>query len=133
MHVLKKRILAISLFLMIWCFRTDSPFQKGGIKQTMQITIVFLFLVIAFIYFSAVQSFIMAEKILYSLFLTFLSLVISYLLTAELLETKYGFDYQIFLSNSIANLIFYFLTNGFLILFTLLILKIKSIDLNKNR
>ena len=123
---LKTRILIISVFLAIWCFNTDSPFQKGGVNQNMHYIILLLFLLISLIYLSTVRSFILAGKVLYSALLAFFSLFGGYLLTAEILEIKYGFDYQLFLTNSFANFIFYFLTNGFLILCTFLILRFKK-------
>lgn len=87
-----------------------------------------IFLIISFIYLSTLRSFIIVEKILYSLILCLFSLLTSSVFTEWLLVKIYGGDYEMYLSNSIANLIFYSIGNCFLIIVVLLIRKVKSLD-----
>ncbi len=81
-----------------------------------------------FIYLSSVESFIIAEKVLYSLIFSILSLITTSFVTEKLLEKIYGADYEIYLSNSIANLIFYSFGNWFLIFVVLAIRKATSVN-----
>lgn len=123
---MKNRIILISIFLIIWSFIIASPFQKGGVDQIFHYIIFSIFLAISFVYLSTIESFIMAEKILYSLLFSFIALSTSLLFTGKILEKIYGFDYEMYQSNQIANLIFYLLTNGILIIIIFLIRKVKN-------
>jgi hypothetical protein len=123
---LKNRILLISLFLIVWSIVFDSPFQKGGIDHLFHYIIFSIFIIITFIYLSTIESFIVIEKILYSLLLSFFSLFASLLITERILENVYGLDYEMRQSNTISNLIFYNLTNVFIIISIILIRKIKQ-------
>jgi hypothetical protein len=123
---LKNRILLISLFLIVWSIVFDSPFQKGGIDRIFHYIIFTIFLLISFIYLSTIESYILAERVLYSFILSFLSLSVGFLITGKTLEKIYGADYEMYLSNSIANLIFYSLGNVFLIFTILFIKRIKE-------
>ena len=123
---LKKRILLISVFLIVWSMIFESPFQKGGVDKILHYVIFSLFVIISIVYLSTIESLIIAEKTIYSLLISFFSLFASLLITERLLEKIYGFDYEIKLSNIIANLIFYLLANGFIILTILSIRKLKT-------
>ena len=122
---MKNRIIFISIFLIIWSFIVDSHFQKGGVDRILNYCIFSIFLIISFIYLSTIESFIVAEKVLYSIIFCFLSFLSSCFVTEKLLEKIYG-DYEMYLSNSIANLIFYSIGNWFLIFAVLLIKNVKS-------
>jgi hypothetical protein len=123
---MKNKFLLISLFLIVWSIAIDSPFQKGGIDHIFHYIIFTIFLLISFIYLSTIESFILTERVLYSFILSFLSLSVGFLITGKSLEKIYGADYEMYLSNSITNLIFYLLGNVFLIFAILFIKKIKE-------
>jgi len=123
---LKYRILLISLFLIVWSIVFDSPFQKGGIDRIFHYIIFIIFLLISFVYLLTIESFILAERVLYSFLLSFLSLSVGFLITGKILEKIYGADYEMYLSNSIANLLLYSLVNLFLIFAVLFIKRIKK-------
>ncbi|WP_432671939.1 hypothetical protein [Flavobacterium sp. SM2513] len=125
---MKNRIIFISIFLIIWSFIVASHFQKGGVDKILHYCIFTIFLIMTFIYLSSVESFIIAEKVLYSLIFSILSLITTSFVTEKLLEKIYGADYEIYLSNSIANLIFYSFGNWFLIFVVLAIRKATSVN-----
>ena len=123
---MRKRILLSSIFLIVWSIIIDSPFQKGGIDHLYHYIIFSIFIIITFVYLSTIENFIIIEKVLYSFLLSFLSLFASLLLTERILEIIYGIDYEMKLSNTISNLIFYILTNGFIIIELLIIKRLKT-------
>jgi hypothetical protein len=116
------------MFLIVWSIYFESPFQKGGIDHIFHYVILSLFAIISFVYLSTIENLIIAEKILYSLLLSFFSLFASLQITEIFLEKIYGFDYEMKQSNTIANLIFYFLVNGFIIFATMSIQKLKNVN-----
>ncbi len=126
MKSLKNQIILVSLFLLICSFLIDSPSGKGGIDHYMHYVIYFVTVSITFLYLSSIEDLIIAEKIIYSLILSFLLLSASLSISELILEKIYGYDYEIFLSNLVANLIFYFSTNIFLIFSVLIIRQIKK-------
>lgn len=123
---MRKRILLSSIFLIVWSIIIASPFQKGGIDHFFHYIIFSIFIIITFVYLMTIESFIVIEKVLYSLLLSFLSLFASLLLTERILEIVYGIDYEMKQSNMISNLVFYFLTNGFIITELLIIKRLKT-------
>ncbi|PKP16453.1 MAG: hypothetical protein CVU07_06855 [Bacteroidetes bacterium HGW-Bacteroidetes-23] len=80
----------------------------------------------SFLYLSSVNNIRLLEKILFAFLLSFFALAASLQITQNILEKIYGYDYELFLSNTVANLIFYFSTNIFLISCTLIIRKFKK-------
>ena len=126
MKSLKNQIILVSLFLFICAFFIESPSGKGGIDNYMHYVIYFVTVGITLLYLSSIENLIVAEKVIYSLGMSFFGLFASLLITERILEKIYGYDYELFLSNLVANLIFYFLTNVFLILTVLVISMIKK-------
>jgi len=126
MKSLKNQIILVSLFLLICSFLIDSPSGKGGIDNYMHYVIYFVTVGITFLYLSSIENSIIAEKVIYSFIISLFALFASLLITERILEKIYGYDYELFLSNLVANLIFYFLTNIFLIFSVILIRRIKK-------
>ncbi|MFY0481530.1 hypothetical protein ACI6PS_02910 [Flavobacterium sp. PLA-1-15] len=110
--LLKFRLLIIFIFLFVWSFLVESPFQKGGMDQNMHYMIYFLTVIIAYLFLvpQSYPKFIVAEKILYSFLISIIALIIGGSGTGSLLELLYGSDYEFKSDAIISNLIFYFLT-----------------------
>lgn len=123
---LRNQFILVSVFLIVCSYLLDSPFRKGGIEQFMPYVIYFTAVSITFLYFSTLENTLLSEKILYSVLLAFFALFASFLISHSILEKMYGYDYQLFQSNTVANLIFYFITDLFLILSVLTIRKLKK-------
>ncbi len=123
---LKYRITVTSIFLIIWSLIVESTHKKGGVDHYMLYVIFIVIFGISYLYFSIVNNLILVEKIVYSFLFSVLSLIIGEVITGYVLEKIYGIDYEIFASNEIANLMFYFLTNLFLVGITMLFLKYKK-------
>lgn len=123
---MKKRVIIASIFLFLWSFIVESLFQKGGVDHYMHFIIFFIVLGISYLYFSKIENLIFVEKIVYSFLFSVLSLVIGGIITAKFLAKIYGIDYEMFVSNEIANLIFYSLINLSLISIAMLFLKYKK-------
>ena len=123
---MKNRIIIVTIFLFVWSLIVDSTHKKGGVDHYMLYIIFLVILGISFLYFSIVDNIILVEKIVYSFLFSVISLLIGEGITGSILEKIYGIDYEIFASNEIANLIFYFLTNLLLITISLLFLKYKK-------
>ncbi len=115
-------------FLLICSLLIESPFGKGGIDHYMHYVIFFATTIIAFIYILTIENLIFFEKITYSFLLSFSALSLSSIISGSILEKIYGYDYELFLSNIVANLIFYFLTNSFLICSILVMQKFKKLS-----
>ena len=124
--ILRNQIILVSLFILICSFIIDSPFQKGGINNKMHYVIYLVTGSMSFLYLSSVNNIRLLEKILFAFLLSFFALAASLQITQNILEKIYGYDYELFLSNTVANLIFYFSTNIFLISCTLIIRKFKK-------
>lgn len=123
---MKNRIIIVTIFLFVWSLIVDSTHKKGGVDHYMLYIIFLVILGISFLYFSIVDNLILVEKIVYSFLFSVISLLIGEGITGSILEIIYGIDYEIFASNEIANLIFYFLTNLLLISISLLFFKYKK-------
>jgi hypothetical protein len=112
---IKNLVLFVSLSLIICSLLFDSPIGKGGIHRNGEFAIYFVTVSISILYFFTINGLMLAENLFYSLVLSFIALIISLGISESLLERIYGYDYEIYLSNYVANLIFYFLTNIMLI------------------
>lgn len=123
---MKKRIIIVAIFLFIWSLIVDSTHKKGGVDHYMLYVIFIVIFGISYLYFSIADNLILVEKIVYSFLFSVLSLIIGEVITGYVLEKIYGIDYEIFASNEIANLLFYFLINLLLIGITILFLKYKK-------
>jgi hypothetical protein len=124
-QVFGNRVVLIFIFLLIWSFLVQSPFQKGGIDQYMHYVIFFLITSLSFVYLFPSEKLILAEKVLYSFILSFAGLFFGLLITSSFLEKIYG-DYEMYASNVVSNLIFYFLSVGFTLSILFAIIKIKK-------
>ena len=124
---LRNQFILVSVFLIVCSYLLNSPFRKGGIEQFMPYVIYITAVSITFLYLSTLENTLLSEKILYSALLAFFALFASFLISHSILEKMY-YDYQLFQSNTVANLLFYFITDLFLILSVLTIRKLKKMN-----
>ncbi len=111
---LKTIFLSSSLLIIILSFFIDSPFRKGGVTQQYLVSALVLVMTLCFIYLLQINAMIVAEKVLYTIVTSFIAIFVSNYLTETVLCYKYGIDYELFVNEILANLLFYSLINLFL-------------------
>ncbi len=124
-HILRNRILIILLLIIVWSVISESPFQKGGVRANMHYIIYFINVVLSFVYILPFLKNKISYKIgvIISFIFSFIGLLIGLLSTEYILEIIYGSDYDINSNKIIANLIFYFSSNLFSMIFSSFIFK----------
>ncbi|PXY41422.1 hypothetical protein DMB65_08470 [Flavobacterium cheongpyeongense] len=105
------RLLLIVIILTVFSLHISSQFQKGG-TDTFEKGLIFSLVFgcpLFYVIFS--RTLLLFEKFFYSFLSSSIAIILSFILTGELLELIYGADYEMYLNVFTANLLFFFIAN----------------------
>jgi hypothetical protein len=129
--ILKYRVLIITIITILWSVIMPSQFQKGGVSEKLNLSILLFIIVLGFLYIVGSQELYLLEKLVLPFLFFIPSLIISGKLINNILSKLYGSEYEFILCKSkpaiVANLFFYF------ICVFLLIILLKAYELTRKK